>query len=79
MLNKRISCVHGQYSLVVLCCVFQGFEWLDPSIPIDVPDYTEKEALSCLHYYIDRKWLQNPKCNVLSLEKVLLDPIFILK
>ncbi|KAK2184153.1 hypothetical protein NP493_280g01000 [Ridgeia piscesae] len=42
----------------------EGFEWLDPHIPIYVPNYSEKEALSCLQYYIDRKWLQNPKCKV---------------
>ncbi|KAI0229527.1 28S ribosomal protein S29, mitochondrial [Lamellibrachia satsuma] len=39
----------------------EGFEWLDPHIPIYVPNYSEKEALSCLQYYIDRRWLQNPK------------------
>ncbi|RUS90431.1 hypothetical protein EGW08_001836 [Elysia chlorotica] len=37
----------------------EGFEALDPFIPIYVPDYTEKEALSNINYYIDRNWIQN--------------------
>lgn len=38
----------------------EGFEELDPFIPIMVPEYSDKEIYSCLDYYKDRKWLQNP-------------------
>ncbi|KAL5005477.1 hypothetical protein ScPMuIL_018933 [Solemya velum] len=39
----------------------KGFEFLDPFIPVLVPEYSDKEVFSCLEYYIDRKWIQNPK------------------
>nr|CAG4645518.1 EOG090X05V1 [Lynceus sp. MCZ IZ 141354] len=38
-----------------------GFEHFDPFVPIEVPLYNEKEANSCLDYYINRKWISNPK------------------
>uniref|UniRef100_H2YCC1 Small ribosomal subunit protein mS29 n=1 Tax=Ciona savignyi TaxID=51511 RepID=H2YCC1_CIOSA len=34
-----------------------GFDWLDPHIPIHVPLYTDIESISQLAYYQDRKWL----------------------
>ncbi|XP_025083153.1 28S ribosomal protein S29, mitochondrial-like [Pomacea canaliculata] len=37
----------------------EGFEWFDPFIPIHVPDYNDKEAYSCLEYYLDRHWIQH--------------------
>ncbi|XP_059166904.1 small ribosomal subunit protein mS29-like [Physella acuta] len=37
----------------------EGFDALDPFVPILVPEYTEKEALSNLNYYMDRNWVQN--------------------
>ncbi|GFR59851.1 28S ribosomal protein S29, mitochondrial [Elysia marginata] len=37
----------------------EGFEALDPFVPIHVPEYTEKEALSNINYFIDRNWIQN--------------------
>ncbi|CAH1962968.1 unnamed protein product [Acanthoscelides obtectus] len=36
----------------------QGFEHLDPFVPILVSNYTKKEVLSCLDYYKERKWIQ---------------------
>ncbi|XP_057370312.1 small ribosomal subunit protein mS29-like [Daphnia carinata] len=39
----------------------QGFEHLDPFIPIEVPNYNEKEFHSQIDYYIERNWLQQPK------------------
>ncbi|KAL3866571.1 hypothetical protein ACJMK2_043859 [Sinanodonta woodiana] len=39
----------------------EGFEFMDPFIPIEVSNYSEKEVHSCLEYYIDRLWIQNPK------------------
>ncbi|XP_053609674.1 small ribosomal subunit protein mS29 [Plodia interpunctella] len=38
----------------------QGFEHLDPFIPIEVTRYTEKEFTSCAAYYRDRLWLRGP-------------------
>ncbi|GFO35809.1 28S ribosomal protein s29, mitochondrial [Plakobranchus ocellatus] len=37
----------------------EGFEALDPFVPIFVPEYSEKEALSNINYFIDRNWIQN--------------------
>merc|ERR1712150_256810 len=34
-----------------------GFELLDPHIPVHVPHYSEKEAISAIEYFIDRKWI----------------------
>jgi len=39
----------------------EGFEYLDPFIPVLVPDYTTKEVYNCLEYYLDRKWIQRPQ------------------
>lgn len=38
-----------------------GFELLDPFIPINVMEYNDREMYSCIEYYIDRKWMQNPR------------------
>ncbi|XP_050403055.1 28S ribosomal protein S29, mitochondrial [Patella vulgata] len=38
----------------------QGFEVMDPFIPVLVPIYTDKEIYSCLCYYSDRNWIQHP-------------------
>nr|CAD7203252.1 unnamed protein product [Timema douglasi] len=38
----------------------EGFEHLDPFVPIRVSEYNAKEIESCLQYYIDRRWIQNP-------------------
>lgn len=40
-----------------------GFEHLDPFVPIHVPEYSEKEARSVIEYFIDRNWLQHEKAN----------------
>ncbi|KRT78442.1 hypothetical protein AMK59_6566, partial [Oryctes borbonicus] len=36
-----------------------GFEHLDPFVPIHIPDYTNKEFTSCMEYYKERKWVQD--------------------
>nr|CAG4650964.1 EOG090X05V1 [Simocephalus serrulatus]SVE94226.1 EOG090X05V1 [Simocephalus serrulatus] len=41
----------------------QGFEHLDPFVPIEMPNYNEKEFRSQIDYYIERKWLQQPKAH----------------
>ena len=52
----RVFCV---WCVSPVWCVFQGYEWLDPFIPVHVPNYSEKEAYSCLEYYLDRNWIQH--------------------
>ncbi len=39
---------------------FQGFEHLDPFIPVEVTNYSHKEVHSQINYYIDRRWLIQP-------------------
>ncbi|XP_060520088.1 small ribosomal subunit protein mS29 [Cylas formicarius] len=34
-----------------------GFEHMDPFVPISVPAYSDKEVLSCMEYYRERKWV----------------------
>lgn len=36
----------------------EGFEHLDPFVPVRVDNYSEQEFYSCLQYYLDRKWIQ---------------------
>ncbi|KAM6309206.1 small ribosomal subunit protein mS29 isoform 1-T1 [Podargus strigoides] len=39
----------------------EGFDALDPFVPIPVPNYSPREFESCYGYYLDRKWLQHEK------------------
>lgn len=39
----------------------QGFEFMDPFIPILVPNYSIKEAHNCIDYFIERKWIIKPR------------------
>lgn len=36
----------------------QGFEHLDPFVPVHVDTYNDKEFHSCIQYYLDRHWIQ---------------------
>ncbi|XP_053950665.1 28S ribosomal protein S29, mitochondrial [Anastrepha ludens] len=36
----------------------EGFEHLDPFVPVRVENYTDKEFASCIQYYLDRNWIQ---------------------
>lgn len=38
----------------------EGFELLDPFVPVKVEKYSDREIHSVIDYYIDRNWLQNP-------------------
>uniref|UniRef100_A0A3P8Y897 Small ribosomal subunit protein mS29 n=1 Tax=Esox lucius TaxID=8010 RepID=A0A3P8Y897_ESOLU len=38
----------------------EGFDSMDPFIPVPVSNYSEKEFESCYLYYLDRHWLQHP-------------------
>lgn len=37
-----------------------GFNFFEPHIGIHIPHYSDKEIRSCLDYYSERKWIQNP-------------------
>lgn len=39
----------------------EGFDAMDPFVPILVANYTEKEFESCYQYYLDRNWIQLEK------------------
>ncbi|XP_050328504.1 28S ribosomal protein S29, mitochondrial [Bactrocera neohumeralis] len=36
----------------------EGFEHLDPFVPVRVDNYSDKEFASCVQYYLDRNWIQ---------------------
>uniref|UniRef100_A0A8C7C7Q1 Small ribosomal subunit protein mS29 n=1 Tax=Oncorhynchus kisutch TaxID=8019 RepID=A0A8C7C7Q1_ONCKI len=40
--------------------ILEGFDSMDPFIPVPVSLYSEKEFESCYLYYLDRHWLQHP-------------------
>lgn len=51
-------------------CIFvlfpqEGFDALDPFIPILVSNYNPKEFESCLQYYLENSWLQHEKGQLL--------------
>uniref|UniRef100_A0A5S6QDK4 Small ribosomal subunit protein mS29 n=1 Tax=Trichuris muris TaxID=70415 RepID=A0A5S6QDK4_TRIMR len=37
----------------------EGFEWLDPFVPVEIPYYSKKEAHSYLSYLASKHWLQH--------------------
>ncbi|XP_072404918.1 small ribosomal subunit protein mS29 isoform X2 [Chiloscyllium punctatum] len=37
----------------------EGFDAMDPFVPVQVMNYSQKEFESCYQYYIDRKWIQH--------------------
>ncbi|XP_055523372.1 28S ribosomal protein S29, mitochondrial [Wyeomyia smithii] len=39
----------------------EGFEHLDPFVPVRVDNYSEEEFHSCVQYYLNRKWVQITK------------------
>ncbi|NWZ38989.1 RT29 protein, partial [Brachypodius atriceps] len=41
----------------------EGFDTLDPFVPIPVPNYSPREFESCYGYYLERKWLQHEKAH----------------
>jgi len=49
-----------------------GFETLDPYVPVQVNNYSDKEAYSCIEYFIDRKWIQNEVAQTEEGQKELL-------
>ncbi|NXF27562.1 RT29 protein, partial [Rhodinocichla rosea] len=41
----------------------EGFDALDPFVPIPVPNYSPREFESCYGYYLERRWLQHEKAH----------------
>ncbi|KAL8184481.1 UNVERIFIED_CONTAM: 28S ribosomal protein S29, mitochondrial [Gekko kuhli] len=41
----------------------EGFETLDPFVPIQAHNYTDLEFESCYQYYLERRWLQHEKAS----------------
>lgn len=41
----------------------EGFDALDPFVPIPVANYSPREFESCYGYYLERKWLQHEKAH----------------
>ncbi|XP_025853050.1 small ribosomal subunit protein mS29 isoform X1 [Vulpes vulpes] len=50
----------------------EGFDALDPFIPILVSNYNPKEFESCIQYYLENKWLQHEKAHTEEGKKELL-------
>ncbi|KFB38339.1 hypothetical protein ZHAS_00005692 [Anopheles sinensis] len=49
---------HRMLSCLPKCLLHrEGFEHLDPFVPIRVNAYNEAEFHSCIQYYLDRKWI----------------------
>ena len=40
----------------------QGFQFMDPFVPILVDKFSEREAYNMVDYLIERKWIQKPQC-----------------
>lgn len=48
-------------TIFILSPLQEGFDALDPFIPILVSNYTPKEFESCMQYYLENSWLQHEK------------------
>ena len=53
--SKAITKIDDEYPYDMISR--EGFDVLDPHVPINVPMFSEKEVLSMMAYYIDRKWI----------------------
>ncbi|XP_058395374.1 small ribosomal subunit protein mS29 isoform X2 [Diceros bicornis minor] len=51
---------------------WEGFDALDPFIPILVSNYNPKEFESCIQYYLENSWLQHEKAHTEDGKKELL-------
>jgi len=63
LLTDTVSCAYAVQLINQFTIYFfvQGFHDFDPFVPIEVDKYSDKEILTCLSYYNDRKWLQRPQ------------------
>ena len=53
--------LRADFVIILSCMISQdGFEFYDPHNPVHVPQYSDKEVHSCINYYIENKWIQNP-------------------
>jgi hypothetical protein len=44
---------------------FQGIDFLEPFIPIEITKYSEKEIQTVMDYFEDRRWIQQPEGTLL--------------
>uniref|UniRef100_A0A8C4RMT0 Small ribosomal subunit protein mS29 n=1 Tax=Erpetoichthys calabaricus TaxID=27687 RepID=A0A8C4RMT0_ERPCA len=51
---------------------WDGFDFLDPFLPIQVTGYSEREFESCYQYYKDRHWIQHEKAHTEDGKKELI-------
>lgn len=49
---------HGDSDLPYYQLYREGFEHIDPFIPIATDNYNDAELQSCIDYYLNRKWIQ---------------------
>lgn len=61
--RRRVQCeLHYEGPLTPLSLLkTEGFYYLQPFIPVEVPSYSEEEILSNYEYFKNRNWLQNPE------------------
>lgn len=57
--------LNNQY-VFILFILQEGFDALDPFIPILVSNYNPKEFESCIQYYLENSWLQHEKGQLLN-------------
>ncbi|XP_052791440.1 28S ribosomal protein S29, mitochondrial-like [Mya arenaria] len=50
----------------------EGFEFMDPFIPIQVPEFSNREAFNMVDYLIERKWIQRPSAKTHEGKKELI-------
>lgn len=65
-LNKIIAAALSLNKYYVLFLLQEGFDALDPFIPILVSNYNPKEFESCIQYYLENNWLQHEKGQLLN-------------
>ncbi|XP_041429798.1 28S ribosomal protein S29, mitochondrial isoform X2 [Xenopus laevis] len=56
---EELTLVHNMRKMVQND--WEGFDALDPFVPVQVTNYSDKEFESCYQYYMERKWLQHHK------------------
>lgn len=63
MCSQKHYLVHtlNNYYIFILFLLQEGFDALDPFIPILVGNYNPKEFESCIQYYLENSWLQHEK------------------
>lgn len=63
-INTNLSL--NEYYFFILFLLQEGFDTLDPFIPILVSNYNPKEFEACIQYYLENNWLQHEKGQLLN-------------